>query len=381
MAIKNTKDELSYRWKIVIGKIKNSKFNPNDRIALLVDINNLLQIIDTLAIEENKELSSEYILRMIKKCHSDAPKKIKRSKIDLIKSLNHGFTHLRSGISSPLSDYFWRPEKLSKPQQLAAGTYRFLNDTIDAICETLSPDDIEHTGPYDTDTPQSIIGLCEARAGNFSMFDQFNKEQNFINLCLYLMKNLCDYVIEYPQKTLAHDRHDEASSLLEFTNDLMLKYRDISPIKRTIMIIDRLHAMDQYKNGNVKELIQNIQCQFFGEQNTNVSNPTLFAAFKLNHSYYAPQHEYEKDATISNKEIISRRNNVPYLAIKQHLQENPKNIGFFARVINWFYTTVNRRNFEERLSEIGFLREQQFCKVGIEDLLDSNSTGTAFAGN
>lgn len=343
----NLENEIFRRWDIFISTLNGFFLFKHNRKALIFAANDLASSIEAHAIEVGGDISTYFIGEVLKKCQTNSPKTLQPRELNRLQKITNGITA-----------YTQLPH-LNRQNNLVIQKYSAISAIFGQACSIFSETECQ-TDFEMNKIPKELTDLCcQATKDDPLDLTKFSSEEKFINLCLSLMKEICEYVIAHPTQTLKHNRHSDAAKLLDYTNDLMTNHREIPPIRRAIMLLDYLHAMDQYGRGNIKQIINNLQRDFFGKDNINMANGELYHIFKLNPSYVTSQDEYKKDDSISDESITKLRNNIPIDVVKEHLNGLPDTTGFFRKLIDWFKSTVNRLAFKEKLNQHGFFAQPQ----------------------
>ena len=359
MALEGIIEEtLQKRWDAMIDAIRG--YNPN-KIEFIYAVNDFLHTVDSHAKIKDKEISNDYIFDCAFQCHEANPRSLWSWELSRLKRIGKG---LIGSISSPqkdeLKELFLNTIEPESTEERIASLYKFLCDTINVTCSAIHEDEFEVIH-QERDLQVDIINICQQPADEFENLLSFNNERIFINLCLKIMRVLCEYVINYPEQTLSHSGQAEAAFLLKFTNELMLQHRDWSGVKRTVMILSHIQSLSKNNSDLAPIILDSIQKKFFPESNC-ITDPVHLNNFKLNPAYYEAREAYIQNIQIKNNHIALQRNRIPFAAIKTHLIDKPEHTSYFAKIINWFFTIINRNKFQNSLKECQFLVEKKFCK-------------------
>ena len=352
--INTADDQLLYYWQHITRILKHS---PLDKHAFVLAAADFMQAIDYYAAEKNDEFSPDLIMNAISMCMENIPCKLRDKQIVALKQLSYGLTDTRSSIDPKYRWLFWSESNVSKETN-AKSTYQYLDITIASICSAVSNGDAD-VDNYETEMQDKILDYCMKENDAFQPLLNFIYEEKFIHLAHELMHLICLYVFMHPDQTLAHNRHKDCASLLEFTNDLLINRRELPSIKRSVMLLSRLATMDQYNKGEFKQIIESIKKSCFGNDNVAINDPHFLTKFSLHYSFYKDMDKYKPYSHLSSQHIEKKRNTYPYDAIKQHLTSQPEKLSFFKRLINWFYSIVRVHPLQKEIMNHGFFKNKQ----------------------
>ena len=284
-------------------------------------------------------LGAEEIAQLIKACQATRPKKLNHRQRKQLTEITTSIINLTSSQESgnwrvhgkECYNFFWNP---SDTQVIYCSIYHNIKNIFSNIMESSKISIDEHGENKNFKPAKYLIAKSSKKLDDFEPLKEFEHEETFINLALRVIQLSCVYIIENPYPTLLDNQQAKVATLLERTNHLMIFQANIHPVRRTIELLMILNKLS-LSHDIFKMLIQEINAEFFNGKPyvQKIGNSIKFKAH-WKYNYFEPGIYIESRISIS--EIITKRDQIPFTLVQQHLKNNPKNPTFFERFLNWF---------------------------------------------
>lgn len=182
-------------------------------------------------------------------------------------------------------------------------------------------------------------------------------EDNFINMTIRLIHNLCLYVLKYPEANLLHDRQHIVNIILKKANTLLFQRRTRSA-ERLKELAQCLSEQDVQYKGELHNIIKNAYSDIpgleeFAQREIPIQKRALFVRLKLiMHQDYYLLSESES-STLSDLEINQKLSQIPSL-VRAHLEEHYEQpIPHVWKFCNWFSAIFAHNPIRKKIVDQG----------------------------